>query len=76
MITKQLLINEILELPENLKEEVLYYIDQLKARYNKQSAPIQKTLSQPFKVRQFHLGTETNLNRADLYDDKNQYVCN
>lgn len=35
MITEQLLINEIHELPENLKEEVWQYITQLKFRYNK-----------------------------------------
>ena len=74
MISDQLLINEIQQLPENLKEEVLYYINQLKARYNKQSSSI-KTLSRPFKVRQFHLGTEINLNRDELYTERNQHVC-
>ena len=37
MITEQLLINEIHQLPENLKEEVWQYISQLKSRYNKTS---------------------------------------
>ncbi len=43
MITEQLLINEIHQLPENLKEEVWQYITQLKARYNKTSLSVLTT---------------------------------
>lgn len=72
MITEQLLINEIHQLPENLKEEVWQYITQLKATYLKQTVPVKKTT---FKVRQFHLGTDINPNRAELYTEQNQHVC-
>jgi hypothetical protein len=41
MITEQLLINEIHQLPENLKEEVLKFIDFLKF---KQQIPNQTTI--------------------------------
>ena len=41
MITEQLLINEIHQLPENLKEEVLKFIDFLKF---KQQCPNQTTI--------------------------------
>jgi hypothetical protein len=41
MITEQLLINEIHQLPENLKEEVLKFIDFLKF---KQQSPNQTTI--------------------------------
>lgn len=41
MITEQLIINEIHQLPENLKEEVLKFIDFLKF---KQHSPNQTTI--------------------------------
>jgi hypothetical protein len=43
MITEQLLINEIQQLPENLKEDVWQYITQLKSRYNKTSLSVLTT---------------------------------
>ncbi len=72
MITEQLLINEIHQLPENLKEEVWQYIMQLKANYLKQTVITKK---RAFKIRQFHLGTDINPNRAELYTEQNQHVC-
>ena len=71
MITEQLLINEIHQLPENLKEEVWQYIIQLKMSYLKQTATKKRT----FKIRQFHLGTDINPDRSELYTEKNQHVC-
>lgn len=75
MLTKQLLINEIHELPENLKEDVWQYITQLKNRCYIQKTATPKTLTRPFKVRQFHLGTDINPDRAELYTAQNQHVC-
>jgi hypothetical protein len=52
MITEQLLINEIHQLPENLKEEVWQYIIQLKNRYSKQAAslPINQTTKKSKRI--------------------------
>ena len=72
MITEQLLIDEIHQLPESLKEDVWQYILQLKSGYLKQITPVKK---RNFKIRQFHLGTDINPDRSELYTEQNKNVC-
>jgi hypothetical protein len=66
MTTDKLLINEIYQLPENLKEDVLHYITFLKTRYLKQTTS-DSTLEH--KKRQFGSAKDKYHLSPDFYED-------
>ncbi len=71
MITDNLLITEIYQLPENLKEEVFHYIDYLKNNYTQ---PASSALNAPLKRKfgsakgKYHLSADFDAPLEDFND--------